>query len=125
MQHNFLAAYELAKQQTTPVTGLWLLHGDETLLAQWLIERLQPQWQAQQLAIQRFEITSAKTWPEILAALNGLSLFDDSKVIIAQGNHKPDKDSLAELQAFASDASQNCLIVISDKYDKKSQQSAF
>ncbi len=125
MQHNFLAAYELAKQQTTPVTGLWLLHGDETLLAQWLIERLQPQWQAQQLAIQRFEITAAKIWPEILAALNGLSLFDDSKVIIAQGNHKPDKDSLAELQAFASDASQNCLIVISDKYDKKSQQSAF
>lgn len=125
MQHSFLAAYELAKQSSYPATGLWLLHGDDTLLAQWLIERLQPQWQAQQMVIQRFDITGAKAWPEILAELNSLSLFDDSKVIIAHGNHKPDKDSLAQLQAFATQGSANCLIVMSDKYDKKSQQSAF
>lgn len=125
MQHAFLSAFEHAKNMSQPAVGLWLLHGDEDLLAQWLIEQFKPQWQRHGMAISRMDITSAKSWQEILAELNSLSLFDDSKVIIAQGNHKPDKDSLAELQVFATQNSTNCLIVISDKYDKKSQNSPF
>ncbi|MFW2176361.1 MULTISPECIES: DNA polymerase III subunit delta [unclassified Moraxella] len=125
MNHAFLTAFNHAKTLSHPATGLWLLHGDEDLLAQWLIERLQPQWQAHGMAVQRMDIVSAKSWQEVLAELNSLSLFDDSKVIIAQGNHKPDKDSLAQLQDFATQNPTNCLIIISDKYDKKAQTSAF
>lgn len=110
---------------TQPAVGLWLLHGDEDLLAQWLIEIFKLQWQQHGMAISHMDIASAKSWYEILAELNSLSLFDDSKVIIAQGNHKPDKDSLTELQQFATASPTNCLLVISDKYDKKSQSSAF
>lgn len=125
MHHSFLSAFAHAKTMTQPAVGLWLLHGDEDLLAQWLIERLKPQWQQHGMAITRMDITSAKSWQEILAEINSLSLFDDSKVIIAHGNHKPDKDSLAELQDFATQHPSNGLLVISDKYDKKSQNSAF
>lgn len=71
-----------------------------------------------------------KSWQDILGELNSLSLFDDSKVVIAHGNYKPDKANLAELEAFASQnrASQNptnCLIVLMPKQDKKSQTTAF
>lgn len=125
MQHPFLSAFDHAKKMPQPAVGLWLLHGDEDLLAQWLIEKFKPLWQQHGIAVSRMDITSAKSWQEILAELNSLSLFDDSKVIIAQGNHKPDKDSLTELQQFATQNPTNCLIIISDKYDKKSQSTAF
>ncbi|MES1847441.1 hypothetical protein ABUT84_25555, partial [Escherichia coli] len=39
--------------------------------------------------------------------------------IIVHGNHKPDKQALAELAQFATSNSSNCLVIISDKYDKK------
>lgn len=125
MNQPFLSAYQSLSKKPTLATGLWLLHGDEPLLAQWLLEKLQPAWRRAGVSLQRVDITSAKSWQEILAELNSLSLFDDSKVIIAQGNHKPEKDSLAELQDFTTQNPSNCLIVISDKYDKKSQSTAF
>lgn len=125
MNQPFLPAYQSLAKQPTLATGLWLLHGDEPLLSQWLIEKLAPAWRQANMPMQRMDITSAKSWQEILSEINSLSLFDDSKVIIAQGNHKPDKDSLAQLQDFASQNPSNCLVVISDKYDKKSQATAF
>ncbi len=134
MNQPFLSAYQKLSQNASQspflATGLWLLHGDEPLLSQWLIEKMQPAWRAAAMPMQRMDIVSAKSWQDILGELNSLSLFDDSKVVIAQGNYKPDKASLAELEAFASQnrASQNptnCLIVLMPKQDKKSQTTAF
>lgn len=125
MQYHFLQAFQNLKAMQNPATGLWLLHGDEDLLAQWLIEKMSPNWHHANMSITRIDLTSAKSWQEILAELNSLSLFDDNKAIIVQGNHKPDKAALAELELFAINDPTNCLVVISDKYDKKSQNSAF
>lgn len=125
MNQPFLNAYQKLSQTPTLATGLWLLHGDEPLLPQWLIEKLQPAWREANMPIHRMDITSAKSWQDIMGELNSLSLFDDSKVIIAQGNHKPDKVMLAELQDFASQNASNCLIVLMPKQDKKSQSTAF
>lgn len=129
MNQPFLPAYQKLSQNPILATGLWLLHGDEPLLPQWFIEKLQPAWREATMPIQRMDIVSAKSWQEILGELNSLSLFDDSKVIIAQGNHKPDKASLAELELFASqnagNSPSNCLIIIMPKQDKKSQKTAF
>lgn len=125
MNQPFLPAYQKLSQNPTLATGLWLLHGDEPLLPQWLIEKLQPAWRKASMPIQRMDIVSSKSWQEILGELNSLSLFDDSKVIIAQGNHKPDKASLAELEHFASQNPSNCLIILMPKQDKKSQSTAF
>lgn len=123
MQHHFLSVYRQSHQQLT--TGLWLLHGDEILLSQWLIEKWQPQWRANHMTVSRMDITSVKSWQDILAELNNLSLFDDSKVIIAQGNHKPDKQHLTLLKNFATQHDNNCLIIIQNRYDKKNQKTAF
>lgn len=129
MNQAFLPAYQQLNQSPsslqTAATGLWLLHGDEPLLPQWLIEKLQPAWRKANMPIHRMDIVNAKSWHEILGELSSLSLFDESKVIIAQGNHKPDKVSLAELEQFASQRPSNCLIVIMPKQDKKSQSNAF
>lgn len=121
MQYAFLNAYEQAEK--LPSTGIWLLHGDEPLLPQWLIEKLQENWQT--MTIHRVAITSINSWRDILAQLHSLSLFDEKIVVLAQGNYKPDKQHLAELTHFAEQNQENCLVVISDKFDKKSQKSAF
>ncbi|ELA08522.1 DNA polymerase III subunit delta [Moraxella macacae 0408225] len=134
MQQTFLQAYTQAQNAKTPMTGLWLLHGDEPLLSQWLIEIWQVHWKSANMSMQHMDIVSAKSWQDILAELNSLSLFDDKKVVIAKGNHKPDKEVLTELKIFSQtnqiDAKQdqneaNCLIVLMDKFDKKSQKSVF
>lgn len=125
MQHTFLNSYQLVKSMTTPATGLWLLHGDEPLFSQWLLEKMTPYWRQHSMAIARMDITSSKSWQDILLEINSLSLFDDSKAVIAYGNHQPDKKSLAQLEAFAQEKSENCLVFICDKLDKKSQNSAF
>lgn len=125
MNQPFLTAYQTLSQQPTLAKGLWLLHGDEPLLPQWLIEKLQPAWREASMPILRMDIVSAKSWQDIMGELNSLSLFDDSKVIIAQGNYKPDKASLAALEAFASQNASNCLVVLMPKQDKKSQATAF
>lgn len=125
MHQHFLSAYQQVNNLTQPTTGVWLLHGDEKLLSQWFIEKLQPHWLNHGLSILRMDIVNAKSWQDILIELNSLSLFDDNKVIIAQGNHKPDKESLLLFSEFIKQNSTNCLVIISDKYDKKSQNSTF
>lgn len=125
MQYHFLNAFQHLKTMQVPATGLWLMHGDEALLSQWLIEKMSTNWRQSHMSMSRMDLTSAKSWQEVLAELNSLSLFEDNKALIVQGNHKPDKDALAALQQFAAANPTNCLVVISDKYDKKSQNSAF
>lgn len=134
MQLDFLTAFRQAQPQNspTPATGLWLLHGDEDLLQQWLVQRMAVTWRAQGMAIQRTDIVNAKSWQAVLGEFDSLSLFDERRVIIAQGNHKPDGkrdgEILQALKHFAKHAQadpQNALIVLSPRFDKRAQNSAF
>lgn len=127
MQQSFIQSYPKLLQPNVQVAGLWLAHGDEPLLQQWLIDALRPQWRAQNYAIKRIELISVKSWQEVLSELSSLSLFDDASALIVTGNHKPDKAIIAELERFALDAQtgahSHSLLWLTPKQDKRSQAS--
>ena len=127
MQQSFIQAYPKLLQPDIAVAGLWLAHGDEPLLQQWLIDALRPQWRAQNYAIKRIELISVKSWQEVLSELSSLSLFDDASALIVTGNHKPDKAITAELERFALEAQtgahSHSLLWLTPKQDKRSQAS--
>lgn len=127
MQDTFITAYPKLLQPSVAVAGLWLAHGNETLLQQWLIDALRLQWREQNYAIQRMELISVKSWQEVLSELGSQSLFDDASALIVTGNHKPDKAIIAELERFALDAQtgahSHCLLWLTPKQDKRSQSS--
>lgn len=136
MQQTFLNCYpELltSKPSQQTLTGLWLAHGDEPLLHDWLIDAMHPLWQAHNQAIRRIELQSSRTWQDVLAELSSLSLFADANALVITGNHKPDKTQLSELLRFAQDCQHNttahtgnpqhCLLWLLPKQDKRSQSS--
>ena len=127
MQDTFIQAYPKLLQPSVAVAGLWLAHGDEPLLSQWLIDALRPHWRAQNYAIKRIELVSVKSWQEVLSELGSQSLFDDASALIVTGNHKPDKAVIAELERFAQDAQtgahSHSLLWLTSKQDKRSQSS--
>lgn len=127
MQNTFIQAYPKLLQPSVAVAGLWLAHGDEPLLHQWLIDALRPQWRAQNYAIKRIELISVKSWQEVLSELSSQSLFDDASALIVTGNHKPDKAVIAELERFALEAQtgahSHTLLWLTPKQDKRSQSS--
>lgn len=125
MQQRFLALFShLNNNQATPIQGLWLMHSDEPLLHQWLIEACRPHWTAHHQLIKRMELTSASSWTDVLAELNDLSLFGDSTALIVTGNHKPDPKTLTKLSTFADEVASgqntNHLLWCTLKQDKKS-----
>lgn len=127
MQESFVQAYPKLQQTSVAVAGLWLAHGDEPLLNQWLVDALRPHWRAQNYAIKRLELISVKSWQEVLSELGSLSLFDDASALIVTGNHKPDKAIISELERFALDAQAgahtNSLLWLTPKQDKRAQSS--
>ncbi len=127
MQDTFIQAYPKLLQPSVAVAGLWLAHGDEPLLSQWLIDAMRPHWRAQNYAIKRIELISVKSWQEVLSELGSQSLFDDASALIVTGNHKPDKTVIAELERFATDAQtgahSHSLLWLTPKQDKRSQSS--
>lgn len=127
MQDTFIKAYPKLLQPSVAVAGLWLAHGDEPLLSQWLIDAMRPHWRAQNYAIKRIELISVKSWQEVLSELGSQSLFDDASALIVTGNHKPDKAVIAELTRFAQDARtgahSHSLLWLTPKQDKRSQSS--
>jgi len=127
MQQTFIQAYPKLLQPSVAVAGLWLAHGDEPLLQQWLINALRPHWREQNYAIKRIELISVKSWQEVLSELGSQSLFDDASALIVTGNHKPDKATIAELEQFAIDAQagahSHSLLWLTPKQDKRSQAS--
>ena len=127
MQDTFIKAYPKLLQLSVAVAGLWLAHGDEPLLSQWLIDALRPHWRAQNYAIKRIELVSVKSWQDVLSELGSQSLFDDASGIIITGNHKPDKSVIAELERFAQDAqtgaNNDSLLWLTPKQDKRAQTS--
>jgi DNA polymerase-3 subunit delta len=127
MQASFIQAYPKLLQPSVAVAGLWLAHGDEPLLHQWLIDGLRPHWRAQNYAIKRVELISVKSWQEVLSELGSLSLFDDASALIVTGNHKPDKAVIAELERFAqeaqTEANGHSLLWLTSKQDRRAQGS--
>lgn len=128
MEDTFLHIYpKLSTTDSVNFTGLWLAHGDEPLLHQWLIDAMRQAWKVQNLAVKRIELVSSKTWQEVLGELNSLSLFDDASAIIVTGNHKPDKSVLEDLERFASESNngsnQNCVLWLMGKMDSRSKSS--
>ena len=127
MQDTFIQAYPKLLQPSVAVAGLWLAHGDEPLLSQWLIDALRPHWRAQNYAIKRIELVSVKSWQEVLSELGSQSLFDDASALIVTGNHKPDKAVIAALERFAVDAQtgahSHSLLWLTPKQDKRAQTS--
>ena len=131
MEDTFLNVYPKLSatglEHNLNLTGLWLAHGDEPLLHQWLIDAMRNSWQSQNLAIKRVELVSAKTWYDVLGELNSLSLFDDATAVIVTGNHKPDKTIQQDLHSFATEANagsnQNCVLWLTAKVDSRSKSS--
>ncbi len=127
MQDTFIQAYPKLLQPSVAVAGLWLAHGDEPLLSQWLIDALRPHWRAQNYAIKRIELISVKSWQEVLSELGSQSLFDDASALIVTSNHKPDKAVIAELERFAVEAQtgthSHSLLWLTPKQDKRAQSS--
>ena len=125
MQDTFIQAYPKLLQPSVAVAGLWLAHGDEPLLSQWLIDALRPHWRTQNYAIKRIELISVKSWQEVLSELGSQSLFDDASALIVTGNHKPDKAVIAELERFAVEAQtgthSHSLLWLTPKQDKRAQ----
>lgn len=60
MQKRFLAVTESLKNPTMTLSGLWLLHSDEPLMIQWLIDACHPIWQANHQVMKRIDLTSPK-----------------------------------------------------------------
>lgn len=127
MQNTFTQAYPKLLQDNVTVAGLWLAHGDEPLLQQWLVDAMRPHWRAQHHAIKRIELVSPKSWQEVIAELSAQSLFDDASAVIVTGNHKPDKTIITELERFAIDAqagnNSHSLLWLTPKQDRRSQSS--
>lgn len=100
------------------------MHSDEPLLHQWLIDACRPIWSKNNQLIERVELSSVKSWFDVIAKLNDLSLFGDSTALIVAGNYKPDTKAIARLSAFADDVmgghSHHHLIWCLPKQDKKS-----
>lgn len=127
MQDTFIQAYPKLLQSSVAVAGLWLAHGDEPLLSQWLIDALRSHWRVQNYAIKRLELVSVKSWQEVLSELGSQSLFDDASSLIVTGNHKPDSAVIKELERFAVDAQtgahSHSLLWLTPKQDKRAQSS--
>ena len=127
MQDTFIQAYPKLLHSSVVVAGLWLAHGDEPLLSQWLIDALRPHWRAQNYAVKRIELISVKSWQEVLSELGSQSLFDDASALIVTGNHKPDKGVIEALERFAQEAQTGAhthsMLWLTPKQDKRSQSS--
>ncbi|MDO4251405.1 MAG: DNA polymerase III subunit delta [Moraxella sp.] len=124
MQQRFLPLMADLKNKSHHLTGLWLVHGDEPLLFDWLVQACRPHWQTHNQIAKRMELTAAKSWVDVLGEINDLSLFGDENALIISGNHKPDKTAQAALEKFAQDVRQGHtaghLLWCLPKQDKKS-----
>lgn len=127
MNQTFLRLYQQLTTKQPAVSGLWLAHGDEPLMSQWLLETLQPIWQKNGQMRQRIDLTSSKSWQSVLTELNSLSLFDPANAIIVSGNHKPDTKAQQGLAEFSAQVQQGVntshLIWLTAKQDKRALNS--
>lgn len=117
--------YRSALKRVPQASNVWLLHGNEPLLEQNLLNALREHWQTAHIERQRFEINTVNDWRDVFGALNSLSLFSEQLAVEAHGNIKPDASGLEQLQRFMQLPGDNTLVIVMPKQDAASQKTKF
>ena len=117
--------YLQALKRINEARGAWVLHGQEPLLEQNLLDAFRASWVKQEIERQRYEINSVSDWKNVFNALNSLSLFSNQLAIEAHGNIKPDANGLKELNNYLQHNEQNLLLIVMPKQDANSLKSNF
>lgn len=119
------ADYQSAKQRISKMKGAWLLHGDEPLLAQSLLDQCRQAWREHDIERHRVDLTSSSEWREALAQLDNLSLFSNTMALEIHGTHKPDASGMLALERFMQHSGDNILIINMPKQDNAAQKTKF
>ncbi len=117
--------YLQALKRVNEARGAWVLHGQEPLLEQNLVDAFRSSWQSREVERQRYDISSASDWKNVFNALNSLSLFSSQLAIEVHGNIKPDANGLKLLKSYLQQDSDNLLLVVMPKQDASSLKSSF
>ena len=117
--------YLQALKRVAQARGTWILHGQEPLLEQNLLDTFRKSWNAAEVERQRFDINSVADWKNVFNALNSLSLFSQHLAIEVHGNIKPDANALKLLKNYIQHNEHNLLLIIMPKQDSSSLKSAF
>lgn len=105
--------------------GAWLLHGNEPLLEQNLLQRWRRHWEEAGIERQRFDINTVNDWRDVFNALNSLSLFSSQLAIEVHGNIKPDQAGLDQLKSFIQSPADNLLLMIMPLQDQSARKAKF
>ena len=117
--------YPQALKRVDEARGAWILHGQEPLLEQNLIDAFRQSWTKLDIERQRYDISSVSDWKNVFNALNSLSLFSQQLAIEVHGNIKPDANGLKQLKSYIQHTEDNLLLIVLPKQDSSSLKSAF
>lgn len=117
--------YVQALKRVEAAHGAWIIHGQEPLLEQNLLQLFREYWQQQNIERQRFDLHNASDWKNVFSALNSLSLFSEKLAIEVHGNIKPDANGIKQLKHFLQQDEQNLLLIVMPKQDASSLKSNF
>ena len=117
--------YLQALKRVDGARGVWVLHGQEPLLEQNLLDALRKSWLKHEVERQRHDLNSVSDWKNVFNALNSLSLFSQNLGIEAHGNIKPDANGLKLLKQYIQHNEHNLLVIVMTKQDSSSLKSAF
>ncbi len=117
--------YLQALKRVDEARGAWIMHGQEPLLEQNLLDTFRKSWQKLEIERQRFDLNNASEWKNVFNALNSLSLFSQHMAIEVHGNIKPDANGLKQLKQYIQHNEHNLLLVIMPKQDSSSLKSSF
>ena len=117
--------YLQALKRLDSATGAWIMHGQEPLLEQNLLDAFRRHWQQKDIERQRHDISSASDWKNVFNALNSLSLFSSQLAIEVHGNIKPDAAGIKLLKSYIQQNEHNLLLVVMPKQDSSSLKTSF
>ncbi|WP_180117145.1 DNA polymerase III subunit delta [Acinetobacter sp. YH12096] len=117
--------YLQALKRVDEAQGAWVLHGQEPLLEQNLLNAFRKSWNTREVERQRYDISSAADWKNVFNALNSLSLFSSQLAIEAHGSIKPDANGLKLLKSYLQQNESNLLLVVMPKQDSASLKTSF
>ena len=117
---------QLGQALSKQLAPIYLVSGDEPLLIQEACDAIrQAARQAGFSERELYHVDNNFEWGQLLAAANSLSLFAEKKIIeLRMPNGKPgDKGGKALIEYTQSPASDNLLLVVTDKLDGATQKS--
>lgn len=117
--------YLQALKRVSDARGAWVLHGQEPLLEQNLMDAFRASWQQREVERQRYDVSSVSDWKNVFNALNSLSLFSTQLAVEVHGNIKPDASGIKLLKSYLQQDSDNLLLIIMPKQDSSSLKSSF